>query len=105
MDDFRSPEDLFREEAKKVKEFREIAEEVKENIETDFILSPGILVFTPEQKEAYTSIGGYPELDGNYTIFGECISGFDVIDKIASLKTDKNNRPYNDVKIKVKILK
>jgi len=92
-------------EEKKVKEFRAIATEVKENIETDFKLSPGILLFTPEQKEAYTTVGGYPELDGNYTIFGECISGFEVIDKIASLKTDKNNRPLDDVKIKVTILK
>ena len=41
-------------EEKKVKEFRAIAEEVKENIETDFKLSPGTLIFTPEQKEAYT---------------------------------------------------
>ncbi len=89
---------------KKVKEFRAIADEVKEKIETDFNLSPGILVFTPEQREAYTTVGGYPELDGNYTIFGECIEGFEVIDKIASLKTDKNNRPLQDVKIKVKIL-
>lgn len=92
-------------EEKRVKEFREIADRVKENIETNFNLASGVLKFSPEQKEAYTTIGGYPELDGNYTIFGECISGFEVIDKIASLKTDKNNRPFNDVKITVTILK
>ena len=90
---------------KKVEEFRAIADEVKRNIETDFQLHPGKLIFSKEQREAYTSMGGYPELDGKYTIFGECISGFEVIDKIAALKTDENNRPLTDVKITVTIIK
>ena len=90
---------------KKVKEFRKLAQEIKDNIEAEYNLNPGILEFSEEQREAYTTIGGYPDLDGKYTIFGECISGFDVIDKIAALKTDKNNRPYSDVKITVTILK
>uniref|UniRef100_UPI0032163028 peptidylprolyl isomerase n=1 Tax=uncultured Draconibacterium sp. TaxID=1573823 RepID=UPI0032163028 len=89
---------------KKVKEFRAIANEVKDKIETEYSLHPGILEFSEAQREAYTTVGGYPELDGKYTIFGECISGFDVIDKIASLKTDKNNRPYTDVKITVTVI-
>ena len=91
-------------EEKKVKEFRAIANDVKAKIETEYSLQTGTLEFTEEQRKAYTTVGGYPELDGNYTIFGECISGFDVIDKIASLKTDTNNRPYTDVKIKVSIV-
>lgn len=91
-------------EAKKVKEFRELAGKVKSQIEAEYNLNPDILKFSKEQREAYTTIGGYPELDEKYTIFGECIEGFDVIDKIAALKTDKNNRPYTDVKITVRIL-
>lgn len=89
---------------KKVEEFRAIASEVKRNIDTEFELTQGKLIFTPEQRKAYTTVGGYPGLDGKYTIFGECISGFEVIDKIAALKTDKNNRPLTDVKITVKII-
>ncbi len=92
-------------EEKKVKEFRELAQEVKDDIETEYNLQIGTIEFSEEQREAYTTIGGYPDLDGKYTIFGQCISGFDVIDKIAALKTDKNNRPYTDVKITVTILK
>ncbi|WP_303923019.1 peptidylprolyl isomerase [Draconibacterium sediminis] len=92
-------------EEKKVKEFRELAGEIKDDIETDYNLNPNTLEFSDAQREAYTTVGGYPELDGKYTIFGECISGFDVIDKIAALKTDSNNRPYNDVKIKVNVIK
>ncbi|WP_346855543.1 peptidylprolyl isomerase [uncultured Draconibacterium sp.] len=89
---------------KKVAEFRAIANEVKDKIETEYTLDPGTLEFSDAQREAYTTVGGYPELDGKYTIFGECISGFDVIDKIAALNTDKNNRPYTDVKITVTVL-
>lgn len=87
----------------RVEEFREIADEVKRQIETEYQLQQGKLEFSPEQRQAYTTIGGYPDLDGKYTIFGECISGFDIIDKIASLKTDANNRPLVDVKIVVSI--
>jgi len=92
-------------EEKKVKEFREIAQDVKDQIETEYNLQTGTIEFSEEQRLAYTTVGGYPDLDDKYTIFGECISGFDVIDKIAGLKTDKNNRPFTDVKITVTILK
>ncbi len=92
-------------EEKKVAEFRELAQQIKDKIETKYRYSPGVLEFSQAQREAYTTVGGYPELDGKYTIFGECISGFEVIDKIAELKTDKNNRPFTDVKITVTVLK
>ena len=89
---------------KKVKEFRQLAQEVKDKIETEYNLQTGTIEFSEEQRAAYTTVGGYPDLDGKYTIFGECISGFEVIDKIAALKTDKNNRPFTDVKITVKMI-
>ncbi|HCE57482.1 MAG TPA: peptidylprolyl isomerase [Prolixibacteraceae bacterium] len=91
-------------EEKKVAEFRELAQQVKDKIEAEYSLNPNVLVFSEQQREAYTTIGGYPDLDGKFTIFGECISGFDVIDKIAALKTDKNDRPLTDIKITVRIL-
>jgi cyclophilin family peptidyl-prolyl cis-trans isomerase len=49
--------------------------------------------FSEEHKKAYSTIGGTPHLDMNYTVFGEVIEGLEVIDKIASVKTDKNDRP------------
>ena len=55
--------------------------------------------FTPEQRKIYTTIGGTPHLDGNYTVFGEIISGLDVLDKIAAVKTGTADRPVEDVKI------
>jgi len=53
--------------------------------------------FTPEQIETYTSIGGTPHLDGSYTVFGEVIHGLDIIDSIASVKTDNYDRPVDDI--------
>ena len=91
-------------EAKKVEEFRKLAQEIRDKIETEYSLSTGTIEFSAAQREAYTTVGGYPDLDGKYTIFGECVSGFDVIDKIAALKVDANNRPYDDVKISVTVL-
>lgn len=91
-------------EAKKVDEFRLLAQEITDKIDAQYSLNPNILEFSDEQRKAYTTIGGSPELDGHYTVFGECISGFDTIDKIAALKTDENDRPFTDVKIKVTIV-
>ena len=55
--------------------------------------------FTPEQIEAYTTVGGTPHLDGEYTVFGEIVEGMDVVDKIQQVKTDRSDRPEEDVKI------
>jgi cyclophilin family peptidyl-prolyl cis-trans isomerase len=54
---------------------------------------------TEDQRNVYRTIGGTPRLDGSYTVFGEVIEGFDVIDKIADTQTDNNDKPVNDVKI------
>lgn len=91
--------------AKKVDEFRTIAKQIKGSIEFEYSSTNEKLEFSEARRKAYTTVGGVPHLDNNYTVFGEVISGFDVLDKIANLKTDANDRPYTDVKMKVKILK
>jgi cyclophilin family peptidyl-prolyl cis-trans isomerase len=53
--------------------------------------------FTPEEIEAYTTLGGTPHLDGSYTVFGEVVEGMNVLDSIASVPVDSYNRPLQDV--------
>lgn len=53
--------------------------------------------------EAYTTVGGSPHLDGEYTVFGKVISGLEVIDKIAALPRDGNDRPQQDVRMMVTV--
>lgn len=56
--------------------------------------------FTEEQRQAYTTVGGTPHLDGEYTVFGEVIEGMDVVDKIQQVSTNASDRPDDDVIIK-----
>ncbi|MDE6206780.1 MAG: peptidylprolyl isomerase [Muribaculaceae bacterium] len=54
---------------------------------------------TDEMREAYTTVGGAPHLDGDYTVFGEVVSGMDVIDRIEKARTDGRDRPNEDIRI------
>ena len=58
--------------------------------------------YTDKQKETYAKIGGTPFLDQSYTVFGEVISGLDVIDKIASLPKDEADRPVTNVRMRIR---
>jgi len=55
--------------------------------------------FSPEQIQAYTTDGGAPFLDGDYTVFGEVVKGITVVDKIAAQQKDGADRPLEDIKI------
>lgn len=60
---------------------------------------------TPEQIKAYTTVGGTPHLDGQYTVFGEVTKGLEIVDAIQEVKTNPSDRPLEDVKItKVTVL-
>ena len=54
---------------------------------------------TPEQELVYTTVGGTPHLDGEYTVFGEVVNGLEVVDAIQRVRRDRNDRPLKDVRI------
>lgn len=54
---------------------------------------------TPQQREAYTTIGGVPFLDNEYTVYGEVTEGLDIVDAIQNVKTNKQDRPLANVVI------
>jgi peptidyl-prolyl cis-trans isomerase B (cyclophilin B) len=58
---------------------------------------------SPEKIKAYTTIGGAPHLDGEYTVFGKVISGLEVIDKIAAIQVDERHRPLQDLRMTVTV--
>lgn len=74
-----------------------LRDELVAKTETEAATSPAM--FTPEQRQAYTTVGGAPHLDGQYTVFGEIISGMDTVEKIEKAETDRNDRPVNDIRI------
>lgn len=55
--------------------------------------------FTPEQIKAYSTIGGAPHLDGSYTVFGEVTEGMEVVDNIEIAKTNRADRPIENIQI------
>lgn len=62
------------------------------------------LKYTEEDKKRYMEVGGYPFLDGDYTVFGQVVDGMDVIDKLASVQVGQANRPVEDLKMKISVL-
>jgi len=61
--------------------------------------------YTKEQREKYRTQGGTPQLDRQYTVFGQVIKGLDVIDKIAAVRTGNGDRPVKDVKMKIRAIR
>ena len=57
-----------------------------------------------QMREAYTTVGGTPHLDEAYTVFGEVVEGLEIIDKIANVETNAQNRPLQDVVMKMRVV-
>ena len=66
------------------------------------VLNDPSFVFSNSAKNTYTQVGGYPMLDNQYTVFGELVSGFDVLDRISQVSTDASDRPIQNITISIR---
>jgi len=62
------------------------------------------ITYSDAQRAKYKEVGGTPMLDMDYTVFGEIVTGMDVIDKLAAVKTAPGDRPIKDVKMKISVV-
>ena len=84
--------------------FNMLLAELREKVDSMYKAGPQYYI-DDERRQVYLSLGGYPSLDGEYTVFGEVVEGLDVIDKIAAVEVNDKNRPLQDVKMKIEIEK
>ena len=59
---------------------------------------------TEEQQKIYSTIGGTPHLDGQYTVFGEVEEGLDVVEMIQGTATARGDRPVDDIEMRISIV-
>lgn len=78
--------------------------QLRQTAEQRIKANPNSYNYTAAQKEIYQRIGGTPFLDQNYTVFGEVISGLNVLDAIANAPTQPGDRPKKDIRMKIRLL-
>ncbi len=80
-------------------EFRNLINQIQQEVVQKYGDSINVK-FNNFQMNTYTTIGGVPHLDGEYTVFGEVVDGLAIVDSIAAQKVNKQDRPVKDIKIK-----
>ena len=83
---------------------KELQDTIMAQVDREFLKTHKIFTFNDEQIKTYTTIGGAPFLDGQYTVFGEVIDGMSVVDSIAKVQTNNLDRPLKDIHFDVKML-
>ena len=91
--------ELRMQKASNKREYQKRLRKINAQVDSMVRATPGHLLFTKEQRKAYTTEGGCHHLDGNYTVYGELIEGFDVLDAIAGQPRDEYDRPKKDIRI------
>lgn len=86
---------------KKLEELKAVTK--SDTLKAKKLLEKTMFKIPKKQRSIYIKDGGTPHLDQNYTVFGEVIDGMEVVDKIANLQTDKNDRPIDDIRFTIKM--
>ena len=94
------PEDRNKHNRSDGSQFYIVAGRLFNNTELDELQVEKGIKYTAAQRKAYTTVGGAPYLDGDYTVFAWVTKGMDVVDQIASVKTYAVDRPVNEIRIK-----
>lgn len=81
---------------------QELQEELAALAEAEVRENP--VKMTEEQKQVYTTIGGTPHLDGQYTVFGEVTEGLEIVEKIQQTATSMGDRPKTDITMKMTVV-
>lgn len=77
---------------------REAFEQKLVSLKDEIEEATGFKIVVPQERlDAYTTVGGAPHLDDQYTVFGQVIVGLEVVDKIAEVETGRENRPNEPV--------
>jgi len=82
-------------------DYQIIVPEARQKAEEEF-KEQGYFRIPEDKLKVYRTLGGTPHLDNAYTVFGEVIEGLEIIDKIAAVETDENDRPVKDIKMRIK---
>lgn len=101
----RETDDINPDKASSANQFYIVEGRTFTNLEMNRIEEQFHIKIPESHRKVYRTIGGAPFLDMNYTVFGEVVSGLSVIDKIAHAPKDKNDRPLQDIRMKITLMK
>ena len=83
---------------------REGLQELQDRLAVEAEKKVGSAGLSEEQVEVYSTLGGTPHLDGQYTVFGEVEEGLDVVEMIQNSATGRGDRPVDDIEMRVSII-
>ena len=79
-------------------------QELQEKLAAEAESNVGKTGLTDDQLKIYSTVGGTPHLDGQYTVFGEVEEGLDVVEKIQNSATGRADRPVDDIEMRIVVV-